>query len=195
MPRPGGYWLVKTEPECFSIQHLAACPKGTTSWSGVRNYQARNFIRDGMKLGDRVLFYHSSADPPAVAGTAVVVREAYPDPTALDRRDQHYDPKATSDNPIWVTVDIQLERIFPTPVPIGALRGVVALRDLELLRKGSRLSIQPVTAREFEIVEDMGLAAYQSKQPAKAKNLTAKKAKRVPANSSLTKHKKAAGRR
>src|ERR1043165_9449833 len=110
------YWLVKSEPDSFSIDDLASSPQQTTSWSGVRNYQARNFMRDGMKLGDRVLFYHSSTSPPAVAGTAVGVREAYPDPTALDRRDQHFDPKASLDNPIWVTVDIQLERIFPTPV-------------------------------------------------------------------------------
>ena len=145
-------WLVKSEPDCFSIQHLAACPGQTTRWDGVRNYQARNFMRDQMKLGDRVLFYHSSADPPAVAGTAVVAREAYPDDTAWDPRHHHFDPKASPDNPIWQMVDIRLDEIFRAPVPIGRLRGVPALASMELLRTGSRLSVQPVTAREFETV-------------------------------------------
>src|SRR5262249_54707931 len=166
----------KTRMDFFSIQHWAACPKQTTSWTGVRNYQARNFMRDGMKLGDRVLFYHSSTNPPAVAGTAVIAREAYPDPTALDRRDQHYDPKASLDNPIWVTVDIQLERIFPNPVELGALRGIPELRSMVLLQQGSRLSIQPVTAREFEVVEELGEAGQSKKAAMKTKKPAAKKA-------------------
>ncbi|MGD9720035.1 MAG: EVE domain-containing protein [Pirellulales bacterium] len=145
-------WLVKSEPECFSIHNLAASPDQTTCWAGVRNYQARNFMRDGMKLGDRVLFYHSSTDPPAVAGTAVVAREAYPDNTAWNPRDDHYDPKASPANPIWQMVDIRLVEIFAEPVPIGVLRGVPALRKMELLRTGSRLSVQPVTPQEFEAV-------------------------------------------
>src|SRR6476469_9806048 len=111
------YWLVKSEPECFSIRDLAKSPRRTTSWSGVRNYQARNFMRD-MKAGDGVLFYHSSADPPAVAGTAVVSREAYADSTAWDAKDDHFDPKASPDNPIWQMVDIHFERAFAEPVPI-----------------------------------------------------------------------------
>jgi predicted RNA-binding protein with PUA-like domain len=109
-------------------------------------------MRDGMQPGDRVLFYHSSAAPPAVAGTAVVVRGAYPDPTAWNPRDDHYDPKASPENPIWQMVDIRLDKIFEPSIPIGVLRGIRELADMELLRKGSRLSVQRVTPREFEIV-------------------------------------------
>jgi predicted RNA-binding protein with PUA-like domain len=159
MAQARSYWLLKSEPDCFSIQHLAACPRQTTCWSGVRNFQARNFMRDQMKLGDRVLFYHSGAEPPAVAGTAVVVREAYPDPTAWDPRDDHFDPKASPENPTWQMVDIQLETIFAEPVSIGTLRGVAGLKQMELLRKGSRLSVQPVRPREFEIVLELAKAS------------------------------------
>jgi predicted RNA-binding protein with PUA-like domain len=141
------YWLMKSEPDCFSIQHLAKCPKHTTNWSGVRNYQARNFMR-AMRLGDRVLFYHSSIDPPAVVGTAVVVKEAYPDDTAWRKGDDHFDPKASPENPIWQMVDIKLEEIFPRAVSIDELRTVKRLEKMELLRRGSRLSVQPV--RDFE---------------------------------------------
>ncbi len=159
-------WLVKSEPSCFSIQDLAKSPNQTTSWDGVRNYQARNFMRDSMKLGDRVLFYHSSTDPPAVAGTAVVVRESYPDDTSWDPRDQHYDPKASPDNPIWQMVDIKLDEVFAEPVPIGTLRGVAALKKMELLRTGSRLSVQPVTDREFDVIVELAHAA----EPGAGKN-------------------------
>jgi len=146
------YWLLKTEPDCFSIQDLAKSPKQTTYWDGVRNYQARNFIRDGMKLGDRVLFYHSSCEPPGVAGVAVIVREAYPDFTAWDKKNEHYDSKASDANPIWQMVDVKLDEAFTDLVPISALRDVPALESMELLRKGSRLSVQRVTAAEFEAV-------------------------------------------
>lgn len=146
------YWLLKTEPESFSIQDLAAAPRRTTCWDGVRNYQARNFMRDDMRKGDRVLCYHSSSDPPAIVGTATIVREAYPDATAQDPKDHHYDPKATPANPIWVMVDIQLDTIFDAPLPLPALRGVKALANMELLRRGSRLSVQPVRESEFKAV-------------------------------------------
>lgn len=176
MAKERSYWLLKSEPDCFSIQHLAACPKQTTCWSGVRNFQARNFLRDGMKRGDRVLFYHSGAQPPAVAGTAVVVREAYPDPTAWDPRDDHYDPKASPENPTWQMVDIQLETIFAEPVPIGTLRGVAGLKQMELLRKGSRLSVQPVRPREFEIVVELAEGTAKAAKPtANRKAATRKK--------------------
>src|SRR6059058_3339883 len=99
MPKDQKYWLLKTEPESFSIQDLAKQPKQTSCWSGVRNYQARNFMRDEMKLGDRVLVYHSSTDPPAIVGTATIVRESYPDHTAWDKKDDHNDPASTQDNP------------------------------------------------------------------------------------------------
>src|SRR5579863_5494192 len=101
MPQATRYWLFKSEPESFSIQDLAAAPRQTTCWDGVRNYQARNFLRDQIKQGDRVLFYHSNADPPSVVGTATVVREGYPDATAWQKKNHHFDPKSSSDNPIW----------------------------------------------------------------------------------------------
>lgn len=152
MPRTTRHWLLKTEPESFSIQDLADSPGQTTCWDGVRNYQARNFMRDDMRVGDRVLFYHSNADPPAIVGTAVVAREAYPDHTALDPKDRHYDPKATPADPIWQMVDIRLDEVFPEPLGLDRLRGVKALKDMELLRKGSRLSVQPVTKAEFDCI-------------------------------------------
>lgn len=149
------HWLLKSEPDCFSIQDLAKAPKRTTCWNGVRNYQARNFLR-AMKKGDRAFFYHSSCDPPAVVGTVEIVREAYPDPTAWDPRDDHFDPKASPENPVWSMVDVKLVGIFPAPVTIDDLRGTKALAGLELLRRGSRLSVHPVTAAEFDVIERMG---------------------------------------
>lgn len=177
MATNGSCWLLKSEAECFSIQDLAASPNQTTYWSGVRNYQARNFMRDRMKLGDRVLFYHSSGDPPTVAGTAVVVREAYPDFTAWDKRDDHFDPKASTENPIWQMVDIKLVRIFETPVPIGELRTVKSLAKMELLKRGSRLSVQPVTSAEFEIIEQMGCAGRTPATASKPKSKATAKAR------------------
>jgi predicted RNA-binding protein with PUA-like domain len=174
-----GYWLVKSEPESFSIHDLAKCPKQTTCWSGVRNYQARNFMRS-MKKGDCVLFYHSSTDPPAVAGTAMVVREAYADHTALDPKDDHYDPKATRANPIWEMVDIRLFQIFAESVPIGELRSVKELAGMELLRKGSRLSVQPVRPREFDVVVQLAGARAKSAPARPAKNKVAAKPKAKP---------------
>jgi predicted RNA-binding protein with PUA-like domain len=177
-------WLVKSEPDCFSIQHLARCPRQTTCWSGVRNYQARNFMRDQMQMGDRVLFYHSSVDPPVVAGTAVIVRAAYPDHTAWDRRDEHFDPKASPENPIWQMVDIQLQEIFAAAVPLGALRSEPGLKQMELLRKGSRLSVQPVRPREFEIVLELahaGRGGMKSPRAAALTGVTSKTKKSKPA--------------
>jgi predicted RNA-binding protein with PUA-like domain len=146
------YWLLKTEPSTYSIEDLSREPQQTTCWDGVRNYQARNFMRDEMQVGDRVLIYHSNAKPPAVVGTACVVREAYPDPTAWDASDKHYDPKSTADDPRWFMVDIRLESVFAAPIALDDLRGVKALESMELLRKGSRLSVQPVRKREFAAV-------------------------------------------
>ena len=152
MAKSPKFWLLKTEPESFSIQDLAQAPKQTTCWDGVRNYQARNFLRDEMAVGDRILFYHSSTDVPGVVGTATVVRAAYPDATAWDPNDSHYDPGSTPDEPRWFMVDIRLERIFKEPLPLEKLRGIAALKDMELLRKGSRLSVQPVRKAEFEAI-------------------------------------------
>ena len=149
------YWLLKTEPNDYSIQHLAKEKKKTTYWDGVRNYQARNFMRDDMQIGDRVLIYHSNADPPGVAGTAKIVKESYPDFTSWDKKDKHYDAKTTQDNPRWFMVDVQLDEIFDEPISLPTLRKVKALKDMVLLQKGSRLSVQPVRKREFDAILKM----------------------------------------
>jgi predicted RNA-binding protein with PUA-like domain len=146
------YWLLKTEPSTYSIQDLADAEDQTASWDGVRNYQARNFMRDDMRIGDRVLIYHSNAKPPAVAGTARVVRESYPDHTAWDPNEAHYDPKSSQDHPRWFMVDVQLDEIFTTPISLNELRETKSLAEMELLRKGSRLSVQPVRKQEFETI-------------------------------------------
>ena len=145
-------WLIKSEPSAFSIEDLKNAPNGTDHWDGIRNYQARNLMRDEMKRGDRVLFYHSSADPTAVVGTAQVVREAYPDHTALDPDSKYFDPKSMSENPRWVMVDIQFESQFAVPLTLAELRKLPQLNDMMLLKKGQRLSIQPVTEEEFETI-------------------------------------------
>lgn len=174
-------WLVKSEPTCFSIQDLAAAPQQTTCWSGVRNYQARNFMRDEMRPGDRVLYYHSSADPPAVVGTAVVVKPAYPDHTAWDHRDEHFDSKSTPQNPIWCMVDIKLEKIFSSPVTLADLKPVAALKAMELLRKGSRLSVQPVRPAEFEAVLQVAEATARGAAAATKLAAPAKRKSEKPA--------------
>ena len=148
------YWLIKSEPDVFSIRDLAGAKGRTTSWEGVRNYQARNFLRD-MRKGDRAIFYHSNAEPPAVAGIVEVVREAYPDPSAWDRTSEYHDPKASPENPIWSMVDVRLVTIFAREVALAELRGTTSLAGMELLRKGSRLSVQPVTAAEFRTIEKL----------------------------------------
>lgn len=170
------YWLVKSEPDCFSIEHLARSPGQTTCWSGVRNYQARNFMRDGMKLGDAVLYYHSSVDPAAVVGLTKVVREAYADHTALDERDDHYDPKATKDNPIWMMVDLKLVEIFARALPIDELRTIPALKNMELLKRGSRLSVQPVSKTEFEAIMKLAQGAGPASDKATAKPIATRQA-------------------
>jgi predicted RNA-binding protein with PUA-like domain len=156
------YWLLKSDPECFSIRDLASSRMQTTFWDGVRNYQARNFMR-AMRMGDGVLFYHSAANPPAIVGTAVVVREAYPDFTVFDRTNEHFDPKATKDNPIWDMVDIRLESIFDKPIALDELRGMKQLAKMELLRRGSRLSVQPVTEQEWTLIQEMANTSIQAK--------------------------------
>lgn len=148
------YWLMKSEPDVFSIQDLEKSPNQTTYWEGVRNYQARNYLRE-MKRGDQVLFYHSNADPPAVVGIAEVVREAYPDHTAFDPKNKYYDPKSKPEQPTWYMVDIRLVRIFPHPLPLDLLRQQSGLKQMELLRKGSRLSVQPVRPQEWKIITEL----------------------------------------
>jgi predicted RNA-binding protein with PUA-like domain len=146
-----GYWLMKSEPTTFSIQDLAKAPKRTTCWDGVRNYQARNFMR-AMRIGDQALFYHSNADPPAIVGIAEIIREAYPDHTAFDPTDSHYDANSRVDAPTWDMVDIRLVRIFSRPLALDALRHQPRLKKMELLRKGSRLSVQPVRPGEWQAI-------------------------------------------
>jgi len=146
------HWLMKTEPSEFSLADLKRAPDGTAPWDGVRNYQSRNHMRDGMRLRDRVLFYHSSTDPLAVVGTARIVREAYPDETAWNPKSPYYDPRSTPEKPVWLRVDIRFESELPCPVTLAELRKLPELKDMLLLRKGMRLSIQPVTAEEFEAV-------------------------------------------
>jgi predicted RNA-binding protein with PUA-like domain len=146
---------MKTEPGCFSIDDLAAAPDQSSSWDGVRNYQARNFMRDDMSLGDLVLFYHSVTNP-SVVGVARVAKEAYPDHTAWNPEDRHFDPKSRPEKPLWFMVDVQFVEKFSHPVPLSALRGVKGLEKMELLKKGSRLSVMPVSEEEFQIVCRMG---------------------------------------
>jgi predicted RNA-binding protein with PUA-like domain len=146
------YWLFKSEPECFSFAHLCAEPDKTTGWGGVRNYQARNFLRDQIKVGDGVLFYHSSAEPPAIAGIAEVVKEGHPDPTAFDPKDDHHDPKSDRANPTWYQVSIRAVQPIDPPLGLPLLRTISELSDMVLLRKGSRLSIQPVSESEWKAV-------------------------------------------
>jgi predicted RNA-binding protein with PUA-like domain len=165
------YWLLKNEPECFSIHDLAAAPNQTTFWDGVRNYQARNFLRDSIKRGDRVFYYHSNAEPSAIVGTATVVREGYPDHTAWDPQSDHFDPAASPENPIWQMIDVKLEQIFARPITLEELRGVKELEGLELLRKGSRLSVQPVSAAHFALI----LRLAQQAGPAEAKEAKGEK--------------------
>jgi predicted RNA-binding protein with PUA-like domain len=141
------HWLMKSEPSSYSISDLER--EGRTSWNGVRNYQARNLMRDEMREGDPVLFYHSSAEPPSVAGLARVVREGYPDPTARDPESPYFDPRADDDDPRWYMVDIEFVERFAQEVPLQRLRGEPGLARMPLLNR-SRLSVQPVRAEEFE---------------------------------------------
>ena len=148
------HWLMKSEPNVFSIDDLKR--DGTTHWDGVRNYQARNFLRDGMKIGDKVLFYHSNATPMGVAGVAQIVREAYPDPTAFDPTDPHYDPKSKPDAPAWVMVDISFVETFARIVTLEEIKNDPDLAGMIVAQKGSRLSIQPVSEEHFRRICALG---------------------------------------
>ena len=152
------HWLIKSEPDVFSIHDLAKAHRKTTHWEGVRNYQARNFLR-AMTKGDHCLYYHSNAEPSAVAGVVEVVREAYPDATAWDPTSDYHDPKAAPENPVWSMVDVKLVEIF-SRVQRQGRQVRLALAGMELLRRGSRLSVQPVTAVQFRTI-----VALASKRP------------------------------
>lgn len=146
------YWLMKSEPSCFSLDDLKNRPSGTASWDGVRNYQARNLLRDELKVGDGVLFYHSNCAEPAIVGLARVVRAGYPDHTARDPRERHFDPRATDDQPIWYMVDVGYLCHLAYPLTRDFLRQHPVLSGMAVLRKGNRLSVQPVTAEQWQAV-------------------------------------------
>ncbi|HEX9941538.1 MAG TPA: EVE domain-containing protein [Thermoanaerobaculia bacterium] len=154
MPRVKHYWLLKCEPEAYTIDDLER--DGTTTWEGVRNFQARNFLRDEMKVGDGVLFYASNAEPSGVTGVAEIAREGYPDPFAFRKGHTYFDPKSDPENPTWYMVDIRFIEKFPGIVPLAALKETPGLEDMVVTQKGSRLSVQPVTKKEFEIVRKLG---------------------------------------
>lgn len=146
------YWLFKSEADCYSIDDLARERNQTTFWDGVRNYQARNFLRDDVQPGDRVFFYHSNQEPLAIVGTVEVVKAGYADHTAFDPQQQHYDPQSQPEAPTWYMVDVRLLQKFPEPVTRETLKEQKALANMVLLQRGSRLSIQPVTPEEWRIV-------------------------------------------
>lgn len=150
------YWLVKSEPDVFSFDDLEAAPDRTTYWDGVRNYQARNTLRDLMKKGDLVFFYHSNSDPMAIVGICEVVREGYPDHTAFDAKDPHFDPKSRPDQPTWYMVDLRAVKPLARPVTLAELRAEPRLAKMALLQKGSRLSVQPVAPDEWKVIVAMG---------------------------------------
>ena len=148
------YWLLKTEPESFGIDQLAKLPKRRSTWDGVRNYQARNFLRDGVRRGDLAFLYHSSCAVPGLVGTLRVVRAAYPDLTAFDRRDEHYDPASDPASPRWFTIDVQLQRRFKRVISLDELRAHAdgKLRGMTLLQRGSRLSVMPVDDAHWRFI-------------------------------------------
>lgn len=147
------HWLMKSEPETYSIEHMKKDKK--TLWTGVRNYQARNFMMNEMKPGDKVLFYHSSAEPPGVAGIVEISRSAVADPTALDPKSDYYDPKASDDKPIWYCVEVKFVKAFKKLVPLDEIRSEKSLAKMPLLQRGQRLSVQPVSAQEFKTILKM----------------------------------------
>jgi predicted RNA-binding protein with PUA-like domain len=150
------YWLFKSDPEEFSFDDLKKSKNQTTFCDGIRNYQARNFIRDEMKKGDGVLFYHSSSDPLAITGICEIVKEGYPDHTQFDSKNDHFDPKADKKNPTWFMVDIKLVKEFKTPVTLDQIKANPKLKNMKLIQRGQRLSIQPVTKDEWEEILKMG---------------------------------------
>ena len=146
------YWLMKSEPSEFSIDDLRQRPRKREPWDGVRNYQARNMMRDQMAKGDLAFFYHSNCDEPGIVGIMKVVKEAYPDPTAFDPEDKHYDPKSDPDNPRWYLVDVQYVRKLKRVLSLRELKEHAKLNDLALVRRGNRLSVMPVTEKQWNFI-------------------------------------------
>jgi len=151
------YWLMKTEPDCFGLHHLKSRPKRTEHWDGVRNYQARNFLR-AMKKNDLAFFYHSSCAQPGIAGIVKIARAGYPDHTAWSPESEHFDPKSSPDNPIWYMVDVRLEREFKHAIPLTAIKAHPALKTMRLVQRGNRLSVLPLTAKEWNTILKMEVA-------------------------------------
>jgi predicted RNA-binding protein with PUA-like domain len=149
------FWLIKSEPSVFSISDLEKAKNQTTHWDGVRNFQARNFIKE-MKKGDQVLFYHSSSDPMSVAGVCEVVKEAYPDPTQFDPDDKHFYPSANPENPTWYMMDVKFVKEFKNPVALSDIKANPKLKNMRLVQRGNRLSVMPVTKEEFDEIVKMG---------------------------------------
>ncbi|MGQ3892842.1 EVE domain-containing protein [Legionella sp. CNM-4043-24] len=146
------FWLMKSEPSCFSIDDLRNAPNQSSPWDGVRNYQARNFMRNEMSIGDQVFFYHSNCTPPGIVGIAEVTSKAYPDYTAWDPESEHPDPKSTPENPRWFMVDIQFREKFDRVISLDELKKYPELSNMILLRKGNRLSVMPVAADEWSFI-------------------------------------------
>lgn len=146
------YWLFKTEPDAFSIDDLAAKPKQTEHWDGIRNYQARNFLRDQIKLGDQVFVYHSSCDKVGIVGIAEVVKEGYVDHTQFDPEAKYYDPKASQDKPRWYMVDIKLKQKFKQNLSLKEIKQMEDITEVGLVKKGQRLSVMPVPESEFKLL-------------------------------------------
>jgi len=149
------YWLMKSEPDVFGIEHLKACPNKTDGWDGVRNYQARNMMRDQMQKGDLAFIYHSNCKVPGVVGIMKVVKEGYVDDTAFNPKLKYYDPKSSPDNPRWYKVDVKYQKTFKRTISLAELRENPLLKDMALLRKGNRLSIMPVSSDEWQAILDM----------------------------------------
>lgn len=145
------YWLMKSEPDVFSIDDLKK--KKKSGWDGVRNYQARNYMRDNMQVGDLVLFYHSSCEVPGIAGLARVSKESHPDPSQFDAKSEYYDPKATKENPRWFMVEVEFVEKFNKVFTLSEIKATKGLEKMPLVQKGSRLSINPVTPEEFKIIQ------------------------------------------
>jgi predicted RNA-binding protein with PUA-like domain len=146
------HWLIKSEPSEFSIDDLYGRPKRTDYWDGVRNYQARNFMRDGMRKGDEIFFYHSNCETPGIVGIVKVAREAYPDHSAFDPDDAHYDPKSDPDDPRWLMVDVKYVRKLKRTISLQELKENPRLADMALVRKGNRLSVMPVSDAEWQAI-------------------------------------------
>jgi predicted RNA-binding protein with PUA-like domain len=154
MAKAKRYWLMKSEPNVYSIDHLER--DGSTCWEGVRNYQARNFMRDDMRVGDEVLYYHSNADPAGVTGIARISKAGYPDHYAQNKKSKYFDPKATEENPIWMMVDLEFVQKFADVVSLAELKEAKLLEGMLVIKKGQRLSVQPVEAKHFKHVKKMG---------------------------------------